>query len=146
MALNKACIFFKRQYKMGCLVYKSAGLFILQALHWTVGKVPDPSLSSYCTSKATRWSIRKFQEKKKKIWLLWASMQRREKPNTILLSFSSKSNRKVIYKHISNITWHIHIFKLKMLSISSYLSEHMSFNINFALTRFTFISPFIIPM
>lgn len=86
------------------------------------------------------------RKKKKKIWLLWASMQRREKPNTILLSFSSKSNRKVIYKHISNITWHIHIFKLKMLSISSYLSEHMSFNINFALTRFTFISPFIIPM
>jgi len=38
---------------MGCLVYRTAGLSILQALHGTVGEVPDTSLPSYYSSDIT---------------------------------------------------------------------------------------------
>lgn len=46
------------------------------------------------------------------------------KSNSLPLHVGSKFKSTVIYKQTSRITWHIRIFKLKMWSIISYLSEH----------------------
>ena len=73
-------------------------------------------------------------------------MQRRETPNSLPLHLFSKLKSKIIYKQMSNMTWHIHISMLKMLSLINYLSEHTGFNTDSFLKRFTFISFFIIPL
>lgn len=142
MALKETYTFWRRKYKMGCLIYKTAGFFTLQALHWTVGKY----LIHPChpiTVVTLDWKTRNFQGKKKILGILGcyglALRERRSLTHFHFICLKLKS--KIIYKQI-NITWHTHI----LLSIINYLGEHTGFNIYSTLTRMTFISPFIIPL
>lgn len=96
MALEAAHIFWRRKYRMGCLAYRTAGLFILQVLHWTVGKYLT-HLFHPTIVVTLHWKTRNFQEKKLgKFLVLWASTQRRKKSNSVPLPLFSKLKSKII--------------------------------------------------
>lgn len=125
MALEESHIFW-RKYRMGCLVYRTAALFIWQVLHWTVGKYLTHAF--HPTIVVTlHGKTRSFQEKKVlgNFWC-YRPVLKEKKSNSLPLPLFSKLKSRIIFKQLSNITWHIHI--LKMLSIINYLSERIGFN------------------